>query len=194
MPPKIKISKEDIIKTAVELVRENGAGAINARAVAAALDCSTQPIFSNFATMGDLQKAVICTAYEMYLDFIKKEVEQGNYPQYKAFGMAYVRFAKEERELFKLLFMRDRTKESASTSPDFEESVQMIMKANGVSEETARLMHLEIWTSVHGIGVMLATSFLPLELELISEMISDVYKGICAKHVVKENNNGSDQN
>ena len=51
MPPKVRIAKEDIVKTAVELVRKNGAGSINARAIAAELECSTQPIFSNFATM-----------------------------------------------------------------------------------------------------------------------------------------------
>ena len=34
---------------------------------------------------------------------------EGKYPPYKASGMAYIRFAKEEKELFKLLFMRDRS-------------------------------------------------------------------------------------
>ena len=50
MPPKVKITKEDIINAAVSLVRENGADALNARTVASLLGCSTQPVFSNFAT------------------------------------------------------------------------------------------------------------------------------------------------
>ena len=54
MPPKVKITKEDIIRTAVDLVRQRGIDAINARAIATALSCSTQPIFSNFATMDEL--------------------------------------------------------------------------------------------------------------------------------------------
>ena len=33
MPPKVKITKEDIVCAAVELVRTNGLQAINARAV-----------------------------------------------------------------------------------------------------------------------------------------------------------------
>lgn len=190
MPPRVKITKKDIIKTAVELVKANGAQGINARAIAASLNCSTQPVFSNFRTMEELEKATLTAAYEIYLDFIKKEVESGKYPQYKSFGMAYIRFAKEERELFKLLFMRDRTEEDMSESPDFEESVQMIMKANGVTLEKARLMHLEMWTCVHGIGTMLATSFLPLEWEMISDMLTDVYQGIRARHLSEENKNG----
>ena len=51
MPPKIRITKESIVATAVDLVRRDGAGAINARTIAKELSCSTQPVFSNFATM-----------------------------------------------------------------------------------------------------------------------------------------------
>ena len=187
MPPKVKITKDDIIQTALDLLRKNGDAAINARSLASALNCSTQPIFSNFSTMEELQKAALANAYELYLDFLKREVESGKYPQYKAFGMAYIRFAKEERALFKLLFMRDRTGEDMSPSLDFEASVQMIMKANGVSIEKARLMHMESWAFVHGIGTMLATSFLPLEWEIISDMLTDVYQGIRARHVSEGN-------
>ncbi|MBO5295645.1 MAG: TetR/AcrR family transcriptional regulator, partial [Clostridia bacterium] len=77
MPPKVKITKEEIIQTALSLVCENGEQAINARAIAAALHCSTQPIFFNFATMKELQNAVLQAAYERYLLFLKNEVEEG---------------------------------------------------------------------------------------------------------------------
>ena len=62
MPPKVKVTKEEIINAALALVRENGTDAINARSIAASLACSTQPIFSNFATMEELQKDVILAA------------------------------------------------------------------------------------------------------------------------------------
>jgi AcrR family transcriptional regulator len=189
MPPKVKITKENIIKTAVELVRANGEGALNARAIAAALNCSTQPIFSNFATMEELQESTVKAAYGLYLDFLKREAESGKYPPYKSFGMAYIRFAKEEKELFKLLFMCDRKGKELTPSPDFESSVHMIMSANGITKEKAELMHLEMWTCVHGIGTMLATSFLTLEWELISDILTDVYQGIRARLLSEENKN-----
>ena len=53
MPPKIKITKEEIVDTALNLVREAGEQALNARSIAAKLKCSTQPVFSNFETMED---------------------------------------------------------------------------------------------------------------------------------------------
>ena len=182
MPPKVKISKEDILKTTIELIRMSGEQAINARAIASALNCSTQPVFSNFATMEELEEATLTSAYGLYLEFLKKEAESGKYPPYKAYGMAYIRFAKEEKELFKFLFMRDRSGKELIPTLDFDASIEMIMSANDLSKEKATLMHLEMWTCVHGIGTMLATSFLELDGELISDMLSDVYQGIRARH------------
>ncbi|MBO5269674.1 MAG: WHG domain-containing protein [Clostridia bacterium] len=189
MPPKIKVTKEDVVTTAVELVRTGGAGAINARAIAAALGCSTQPVFSNFATMEELREATVKAAYDRYLNFLTRELENGIYPPYKSFGMAYVRFAKEEKELFHFLFLCDRQGEGMSYSPDFEASVEMIMKANGVTRETAERMHLEMWACVHGIGTMLATSFLTLEWDLISDMLTDIYQGIRTRNLTEEQKN-----
>lgn len=51
MPPKVKVTKEEIIAAALEILRQKGMEAVNARAVAAALGCSTQPIFSNYSSM-----------------------------------------------------------------------------------------------------------------------------------------------
>ncbi len=182
MPPKIKISKDDILKTTLALTRERGADALNARAIAAELGCSTQPIFSNFASMDELQAQTASCAYDIYLGFLEKEVKSGKYHPYKAYGMAYVRFAREERELFKLLFMSSRDNAPLKSTQDFDASVDMIMQKNGITRELASLIHFEMWTCVHGIGTMLATSFLSLDEDTISNMISDVYQGILKIH------------
>ena len=182
MPPKARITKEDIVKAALALIREGDGAMPTARGIAAALACSTQPIFSNFSSMEELEEEVTRLAYETYLGFLDLEASGGRYPKYKAFGMAYIRFAKEEKGLFKLLFMCDREGKPLVRTPDFETSVAIIMQANGVDYQTAELMHLECWACVHGIATMLATSFLDLEGELISRMVSDVYQGIQKKH------------
>lgn len=179
MAPKIKITKEDIIKTAVDLVRGRGEGALNARAVAAALQCSTQPVFSNFATMEDLRAAVIAGAYDLYLGFLKKEAEKGEYPPYKSFGMAYIRFAKEEKELFKALYMRQRREDTSYEALHFGAPMEQLVEENtGLSGDRMKLFHLEMWAYVHGIAVMFATGFLDLEWELVSQMLTDAYQGL----------------
>jgi AcrR family transcriptional regulator len=189
MPPKLKVTKEKIVEAALVIVREGGAEALNARAIAAALGCSTQPVFSNFSGMEDLQGAVVKAAYARYFEFIQREIIGGRYPEYKAFGMAYIRFAKEESELFQLLFMCDRRGKDLTPTEDFDASVEMIMQANNVTRETATRMHLEMWSCVHGIATMMATSFLVLDWDLISEMLSDVYHGIRMRLATEEKKN-----
>ena len=186
MPPKVKVSREEIIKTCLEIVRTSGTDGINARNIAGVLGCSTQPIFSNFSSMEELEEATILAAYQIYLDFINEEVNSEKYPKYKAFGMAYIRFAEEEKELFRLLFMRDRGGAPRVSTPDFEASVDMIMRANGISRPRAERMHFEMWACVHGIATMLATSFVPLGREEISEMLTDVYQGLRVRHAGEE--------
>ena len=144
--------------------------------------------------MEELHEATVAEAYGIYLRFLSDEVKNGKYPQYKSFGMAYIRFAKEEKELFKLLFMCDRKGEELSPSVDYEASVEMIMKANGITREKASLMHLEMWVCVHVIGTMMATSFLTLDWELVSQMLTDVYQGIRAKLLSEEKQDGRNQN
>ena len=186
MPPKVKVAKKDIIAAALDAVRKEGEGGINARAIASVLGCSTQPVFSNFSSMEELKEQTAKSAYEIYEGFIRREVENGKYPPYKSFGMAYISFAKEEKELFKLLFMCDRSEKSFTPTSDFDASVEMIMQANGISKEKAELLHLEIWTFTHGIATMLATSFLELESELVSRMLTDAYQGIRARLLSEE--------
>ncbi len=187
MPPKVRINKSDIIDAAVNIVRIAGAGALNARSIATALGCSTQPIFSNFQSMDELDVEVIKAAYRVYYELIASEVEKGKYPIYKAYGMAYIRFAREECELFKLLFMCDRRGEEFVPTSDFDASVEMIMQANGFDRSRAELVHLEVWSATHGVATMIATSFLELDEQIVSRILSDVYSGIKQRHIEEAN-------
>ena len=187
MPPSSRIKKEDVLAAAVEITRQSGAAALNARALAQHLGCSTQPIFSNYGSMDTLRADVIRYAGETYGRFIAEDMASGKYPPYKASGMAYIRFAAEERELFKLLFMRDR---SGERNPD--EQMQMepiyaaIQAGTGLSREEAMLFHLEMWTCVHGIATMMATAYWRWDHDMASRVISDIYQGLRSQFINKE--------
>ena len=179
MPPKVKITREDIVNAAVEIVRSQGPQAINARTVAAALNCSTQPVFSNFATMEALRLAVVEKADLLCGEYIRREVEKGEYPAYKASGMAYIRFAREEQELFKLLYMRDRTEEPEQPESALNDQMEEHVHHNtGLAGPEAKLFHLEMWAFVHGIATMFATGFVDLPWDLVSKMLTDAYQGL----------------
>ena len=187
MPPRVKITKEDIISTAVNIVRRDGADSVNARLIAKELDCSTQPIFSNYATMEELRYAVVSAANDLYQEYINREIAAEKYPAYKASGMAYIRFAKEERELFKLLFMRDRSAEGEPPETEgTEKIIGLVQASTGLHDDKATLFHLEMWAYVHGIATMTATNYRQLDQELISEMMTDAYQGMRSRYEAKE--------
>lgn len=191
MPPKNKVTKNHILTAAIDLIRKKGAKALNARAVATELGTSTQPIFSHYKSMAELKKDILCYADNLYQSYLKEDMSSGKYPPYKGSGIAYIRFAKEEKELFKLLFMRDRTGEEYSDSWEIEPIIEIIQKNIGLSHEDAYFFHLTMWVYVHGIATMIATSYLTWDWETISRMMSDSYKGLLKQYKGKEGQNGS---
>ena len=179
MPPKVKVTQEEIVDTGLNLVRWDGAQALNARTLATAMGCSTQPIFSNFANMEQLRLAVVAKADQLYQNYIDQEIARKDYPPYKASGMAYIRFAKEEPQLFQLLYMRNRSTESAPQSTELNDQMKGIIRDNtGLDGTDMQLFHLEMWAYVHGIATMFATGFLDLNWDLVSQMLTDVYQGL----------------
>ena len=134
MPPKPKITREHIISSALDITRKHGVDALNARAIAATLNCSTQPIFSNYSSMEELKTDVIKQAALLYEQYLKQDMTNPDYPPYKGSGMGYIRFAKEEKELFKLLFMRDRSKEEIKKEMEgIDDLIEMCIRDSSVS-------------------------------------------------------------
>jgi len=97
--------------------------------------------------------------------------------------MAYIRLAKEEPEIFKLLYMRDRTNEKVLNDSEMAKDVlEIIMSSLNLSREKAELFHLEMWSFVHGIASMLATKYLDLDMDLVSDMLTDIYQGLIKQY------------
>lgn len=189
MPPKIKIKKEDILKASIEVVQKKGAVSLNARAVAKTLNCSTQPIFSNYATMEILKNDVMLSAKQLYQQYIENGMKDPSYPPYKASGISYIRFAKEEKELFKLLFMRDRSKEEIKEErEELSGLIHLISSNTGMSLDDAYMFHIEMWVYVHGIATMIATAYLDWEWDMISMMLTDSYLGMKERYKNKNEN------
>ena len=172
-----KFSEEAIIKAALAIIRGGGMDALNARSLAGELGCSTRPVYLTFGSMDGVKARAVAHIQKVYQGYLKREVESGKYPPFKSYGMAYIRFAREEREFFKYMFMRDRTREEGGDD-DISEVIAAVMMSTGLDEERAKLFHLESWIFVHGIAVMLATSYFALGEELISKMLTDMFEGL----------------
>ena len=80
--------------------------------------------------------------------------------------------------MFKLLYMRDRSGEQMTHDLEMTDQIRDIVQHNtGLSGDSMRLFHLEMWAYVHGIATMFATGFVDLDWELVSKMLTDAYQG-----------------
>ncbi len=184
MPPAFKFTRNEITEHALELVRENGIGGLTARALAERLGTSSKPIFGLFSNMDELKGEVISHAVNIYEGYLSESIESKEYPPYKASGIGYIKFAKNEKELFKLLFMRDRNGEiSASEEESTDNVIKILMKTLSLSEEKAKLFHLESWIYVHGIASMIATSYIDWDLNFASEALTDMFVGLRHRYI-----------
>lgn len=183
MPRHFLFTKEEILNAALDLTREKGFDAVTARALGTKLGTSHRPVFSYFENMADVQRAIMDAAAQLYQEYLRKDMESGKYPPYKASGMAYIRFAREEKELFKLLYMRDRTTEDKTKCAEETEMLtELICKQVHISKEHAMLFYLEMWTYVHGIATMIATNYYDWSEELCSQTLTDMYQGLKYKY------------
>jgi AcrR family transcriptional regulator len=179
LPPKARFSKREIIEAAISIVRRHGMQGLTARALGSKLKSSARPVFTAFQNMDEVSHEVIERANEIYHEYLNAEMAEGKYPPYKASGMGYIRFAKEERELFKLLFMRDRSNEKIGENrEEIRPILELIQKNMDISEDEAFLFHLEMWIYVHGIATMFATSYLNLDEAFIDEVLTDAFQGL----------------
>lgn len=179
MPPKFRFTREEIISAAVAITRAQGFSALTARSLAERLGSSTKPIFGLFANMEEVQQSVLTAADQLYQQAIASAMASGEYPPYKASGMGYIHFAKDEPELFRLLFMRDRSNETPIEDRDsIRPLLTLLQDKLGLSEDEAYLFHLDSWVFVHGLATMIATNYLLWDDGFINRAMSDMYQGL----------------
>jgi AcrR family transcriptional regulator len=97
-PRNSQFSKEEIVLAAFQLVREHGWNGFSVQAVAKAIGGSTMPIYSQFANVRELEDAVCLKAMEL----LKERMLVGRTgDRWIDQGISYVRFAEEEKFLFR---------------------------------------------------------------------------------------------
>ena len=106
MAPKNKFTREEMVTAAVAVVRKGGEQALTAKALAEALGTSTQPVFTCFGTMQALKAEVYAAAEQIFNRYALAGLQQK--VPFFGYGLQYIRFAREEPELYRILFLTKR--------------------------------------------------------------------------------------
>lgn len=168
MPAKKQVTKEMILSAAMKLLQENGIEAVNVKALARALNCSTQPIYLSFSGMDELRAELIKKAVRAF-------TQNMDSASANLFGMSYIRFAMEEKELFRFLFMRPNAfrEIKEALTPIIERSIAELMSEYHIDHEEGHYLHDQLWMQAHGIAAMIATEFCDWNTDKIAGMLAD---------------------
>lgn len=168
MPPKKRIFKEDILEASIDVIRKQSASALTVRNIAAELQSSTQPIYSEFENLDCLKKELYKYASEKYLRF--------SFTNYKKLAIAFLSFAKKEKELFKFLYLRRR--DSGEKLPDdinYTVTVELLSKNLDMDPQRAKDMHHWMQYYCYTMGVMIATDYRDLTAEEMNRELTELY-------------------
>ncbi|MBU4318752.1 MAG: TetR/AcrR family transcriptional regulator [Proteobacteria bacterium] len=186
MSAKIRYSEEDIVEAAFSVVRQGGWENCTARSIAKELGSSTMPIYSSLKSMEDLKKKILKKAVELMLQYQSRDTTHSDFLD---MGLGYVLFAKEEQNLFKLLF-HGEAQEQPGHSPGgsagnlFQRSNHYVFDSligrladseslEGFSREEKEKILNKAWIFSHGLAVLLNNGVLS---DLGSEEIISLLK------------------
>ena len=182
MPAVRKASREQIIDAAVAVLRDGGFSAVNARSVARKLGCSTQPIYFSFQSMDELKAALSERAIRMHTRRVRDSLRahEGNDSRYSSYGMGFVRFAAEEKQLFRWLYLEGHQLGPYQNDVLLPEIIAVIVEEFGYSEEVARRFHQDMTYFTYGLAILANTDHLHLTETELREAFRREFRALTA--------------
>ena len=172
MAPKNKFTREEMVDAALSVVRTQGMEALTAKALAKALGISTQPVFTCFGSMDVLKQDVHAAAERIYDEYAEQGLRQKI--SFLGFGMQYIRFAREEPELYRLLFFT-KADESGGALAAMKHSREKLRpsleKTYRIGATEADRYFRDLWLAVHSIAVLIVTGVCAMLLFQVFENV-----------------------
>ncbi len=169
MPRKALFTKEKIIAIALDYVRKHGHESLTARELGKVLGSSPRPIFTVFKNMDEVNCEVKKAAQQTFSNYVANATDYT--PAFKEYGMRLIRFAREENNLFRYIFLQ---KDSYSNGAQFiaQECFNEYETEYGLSKEQVATMFGQMWVFTCGLAVYCTSQPNVYTEELASEMIT----------------------
>ena len=181
MAPRNKFSSDEMIERAAQVVRKQGIGALTAKSLANELGVSTQPVFTCFHTIEEVRREVVNAAKLLYDDYVKEGL--CNDIPFLGFGMHYIRFAKEEPELYRLLFLSTDQSEGNSAFEEMNASLELVtdsmQETYHIDAKTAERYFRDMWLVAHSLATLIVTGSCPYTDQEIGRILTGFSIGHC---------------
>ena len=181
MPPSVKFTKDEIVEAALNVTRAGGIGSLTARSLASELGASTRPMFTYFETVDELRHEVHEAAKGVYRAYIERGLAEP--VPFLGVGQNTIRFAREEPELFKLLFLQkpDGADGGAFAAFAFSQDLvrDSIMSIYKMDAYEADCYYRDLWLIAFSFCTMVAVGECPYTDEQMSAVFTEVSLAVC---------------
>jgi AcrR family transcriptional regulator len=180
MAPKVKITRDMIIDAALQIARTEGAEHINARSIADKLNCSTQPVMYHFSKIEELKQAVYEKADEFHSEYLFQFSDKTGEPM-QQIGLQYIRFAANEKHLFRFLFQSDaftgKTLDELINAEELEPVLAIMQKIAKADRKQTQQIFQSVFLVAHGYASMLANNTMEYNEAYIVSFLRRAYIG-----------------
>lgn len=181
MAPKIKYTREEMIEAAVQVVREGGIDALTAKALAGKLGVSTQPVFTCFHTIEEAKREVHAAAERVYDGYVTAGLQMQ--PPFYGVGMQYIRFAKEEPQLYRLLFLPTSGEENSGVMEALRHSQDLVRTSledtYHIDAMTADRYFRDMWLVVHSLATLIVTGGCTYSEQEMGQILTGFSVSLC---------------
>lgn len=181
MAKEIKITKDKILEAAFTIAREKGLEEVSNREIAKKLNSSIRPIYYQFNNSEELKKELYKKIESYFYKHIMSNMDP-DIPYYKQVGINYIKFAREEKNLFKVLFMsKSEYLPEGFVSKDeenFKEIVNLIKLSTRLDNKDIKSFHIKMWMFTHGIASLIATDTVKLGDNEVAELLSSEFQAL----------------
>lgn len=184
--------RDEILDATTDLLLETGhAKSVSIRAVAQRVGITPPSIYLHFVDKDALLDAV-CARYFEQLDEVMAQVadqQPSTIERLRAQGMAYVRFAMQTPELYRIATMEEGRPGSdvdltlnSSAFVHMRASIESLMTEGIYPPGDSTMAALELWTAVHGVtALLIARPYLPYgDVEAFADR---VMTSACVGHI-----------
>ncbi len=174
-----KITKEMILDTAFSIARREGLNSISNRRIAKELNSSIRPIYYQFKNTEGLKTELGKKIDTYFYDYLLNN-KLGNMPLYKQIGINYIRFSRDEKKLFKILFMSDNKLLPSDfiLDTDYMRIKDIIRISTNLSDKDIKSFHLKMWMFTHGIATLAANDTVLFTDKQISDLLSYEFQAL----------------
>ena len=167
-----------MVSAALRVVQANGIDGLTAKALADELGTSTQPVFTAFGSMDALRQAVHAAALDIYDRYMNAGLLE-DIPFFGA-GMQYIRFAREEPALYRLLFLSETANTAAGTMQRLQTMVcPALRRIYRLTGEEAEVYSRDLWLVVHGLATLIVNGGCPYSDREIGQLLTGVSLSVC---------------